>query len=181
MNSTKEISLLISITTFAILTAPLCLADSSSYRTYENPDYNFVVKYPENWTANETSLPTDGVIIEPINTAEAQRVGFFVGETQKTATTFGDFIRSLEEFVKPDTYSLFANSSLMTLSGLPAVSFIYSYDDGFKFMYIYTEFGDKAFSLQYMAEPEYFDDYLPVAKSIIDSFHITSINVTNFS
>ena len=160
------------------------LADSGNYRTYGNPDYDFLVKYPENWTANETANEifniTNGVILEPIP-SEAQQAGFFVGETQKTATAFADFIRSLEEIV---TDPVFVNSSLTTLSELPAISFTYYQDlvgDDAKVMNIYLESGDRAFSLQYIADPEYFDDYLPVAKSIIDSFQITPRNATNIT
>jgi hypothetical protein len=38
------------------------------------------VKYPKNWTVEETNLLTYGVILEPINALEAQRVGLFAGE-----------------------------------------------------------------------------------------------------
>ena len=75
-----------------------------------------------------------------------------------------------------------SNRTNTTLSRLPAYSisyYDYTMNKNLKIIDTMTVLDNELFHLQYYAEPGYFNQYLPEAKKMIDSFEITKNSSSN--
>jgi hypothetical protein len=183
MNS--SISQLVTIATITIATTAVYAmspnnAFGSSVLTYENPDYAVGIDYPTTWKTEEIDLePRQVVRIIPNDFIEEYESPVRFSIAVVPALDLSEAIGAIEILAKNSSDARFVNSTNTTLAGIPAYSIsYYDYTSGksYKVIDTMTVLDNELFHLQYNAEPGYFNQYLPDAKRMIDSFNITKVS-----
>lgn len=170
------------------------VGSSSSFLTYENPDYNLKIKVPPNWTVGEENLTSPYIVRIIPNDFLAERtspVGIYIvadspPPDRDTLSEWAANTESLFEAAGRLGYLRYIDSTNTTLSGMPAYSISY-YDftnstvtpiPNLKVtettMFVPYTSGNVLFTVQYYAEPKYFDKYLHESRKAIESFQITN-------
>jgi hypothetical protein len=160
--------------------------DSATLLTYTNTDLGFTMKYPSDWTVNESSIVTDhrvrfastdgigNVVVEVRNATEEQMT--IVNTNDESAKANG-----VKRLLSPNENLLELDVSRYFLSGHPAIRLVEmvnvqsSPPFDAKGM-TYTVFlNGKWYKVgYYVIPPEDFPKYLPTAQSMINSFQIIS-------
>jgi eukaryotic-like serine/threonine-protein kinase len=154
--------------------------------TYENSNYGIQIQYPSNWYKENVNSGS-------YNNSRLVDLVKFSPSSRNTS----DNIESLDikvdniSDIQPITLAKYANNSIQdlrrdfkiieldknaSLSENPAYKLIYSgVEEGInlKAILILTIKGDRAYIINYNAEPTKFFYYLPTLQRMIDSFHIT--------
>jgi eukaryotic-like serine/threonine-protein kinase len=155
--------------------------------TYENSNYGIQIQYPSNWYKENVNSGS-------YNNSRLVDLVKFSPSSRNTS----DNIESLDikvdniSDIQPITLAKYANNSIQdlrrdfkiieldknaSLSENPAYKLIYSgVEEGInlKAILILTIKGDRAYIINYNAEPTKFFYYLPTLQRMIDSFHITN-------
>jgi hypothetical protein len=158
---------------------------SENFLLYTNPDDDFKVWYPSDWSINEGNITHSGVVIESPDRAGkilVSAINISPAESKMTAAELATSILSSQNdrrsrFIELDASNYF-------LSGHPAVKIVQirnndaglddSMDTQYKSMSLVTLVEGKAYFVSYIAQPELFPKYLQTAQTIIDSFEITN-------
>jgi len=151
---------------------------SSGFATYTNPSPPFTISYPQGWRTNTT---VSGAIVA------------FLAPTTSTSDVFAENVNVLKQTVPSGTtLQQYTDASISsagqvvqnfhqvssttsTLSGLPAQVVEYTGDLNGKSYHFFAEWaidGTDAWVLTYSAEPDAYDQFLPDAKTTIESFHL---------
>jgi len=161
------------------------------YLTYSNPDYDISIPYPSYWTPSEVNLgpyqvvrfvaplveehetPTSIVVYTPATLAVAVQP---LDSSNITRTQFiGQFLNFAYD--SPSRYRIIETSNT-TMEDMEAEQIVmYEYpEDGStsKIMRVIALENDTAYALKYTAEPGKYDEYLPIAQTMIDSFTTSS-------
>jgi PsbP-like protein len=164
--------------------------DSTNFLTYTNTDLGFTIKYPSDWSVNDSKIVSE------------HSVGFFspdrrgivyveiANETfdQTTIDAMNDSAKAnaIRTNLSPNAKILELDVSRYYLSGHPAIRFIEirsfggaeqsmsskPYDE--KTMIYGLVIGGKLYKVGYTTLPQDFVTYLQTAQSMIDSFQIIS-------
>ena len=158
---------------------------SQNFLLYTNPDNDFKVWYPSDWSINEGNITHSGVVIESPDRAGkilVSAINISPAESKMTPTELATSILSSQNdrrsrFIELDATNYF-------LSGHRAVKIVQirnndtglddSADTQYKSMSLVTLVQGKAYFVSYIAQPELFPKYLQTAQTIIDSFEITN-------
>jgi hypothetical protein len=167
------------------------VTSQEQYLTYSNPDYNISMHYPSDWTPSEVNLgpyqvvrfvapsveeeetPTSIVVFTPATLAIA------VQPLDSSNITKAQFIDQFLNFAydSPSRYRIIETSNT-TLEDMEAEQIVmYEYpEDGStsKIMRVIGLANDTAYAIKYTAEPGKYDEYLPIAQRMIDSFTTSS-------
>jgi tetratricopeptide (TPR) repeat protein len=167
----------------------------NGFLTYENPDYNIKVDYPANWTKSEINLrpydvaffyPTDlnrsKGLFESLFRLNIPPVSFVMQAMPKSSMSINESaLRSLSSF-EGNNQSRLIDHNHTILSGMPAYEIVYydyGNDETRKGLSVWTHYNNDPYYLSYHTDPGYFNQYLPLAKIMIDSFQITPNNNDN--
>jgi hypothetical protein len=172
--------------TKALLGASLSeVSYSESFLLYTNPDDDFKVWYPSDWSINEGNITHSGVVIESPDRAGkilVSAINISPAESKMTPAELATSVLSSQNdrrsrFIELDATNYF-------LSGHHAVKIVQirnnetglddSMDTQYKSMSLVTLVEGKAYFVSYIAQPELFPKYLQTAQTIIDSFEITN-------
>ena len=172
--------------TKALLRASLSeVSYSENFLLYTNPDDDFKVWYPSDWSINEGNITHSGVVIGSPDRAGkilVSAINISPTESKMTPAELATSILSSQNdrrsrFIELDATNYF-------LSGHPAVKIVQirnndtGLDDNgdaqYKSMSLVTLVEGKAYFVSYIAQPELFPNYLQTAQTIIDSFEITN-------
>ena len=158
---------------------------SQSYLLYSNPDDDFKVWYPSDWSINEGNITHSGVVIQSPDRAGkvlVSAINISPAESKMTPAELATSILSSQNDRKSRFIELDASNYF--LSGHPAVKIVQirnnntglddSADTQYKSMSLVTLVEGKAYFVSYIAQPELFPKYLQTAQTIIDSFEITN-------
>jgi len=186
-----SVIMLIFLSFMFILGTSQIVSSQVQFLTYSNPDYNISIPYPSNWTPSEVNLgpyqvvrfvapsveehetPTSIVVFTPATLAVA------IQPLDSSNMTRGQFIDQFLDFVYESTsqYRIIETSNT-TLGGMEAeqiVMYEYLQDRSTsKVMRVIAVANGTAYSIKYTAEPGKYDEYLPVAQTMIDSFRTSS-------
>ena len=195
------LSLLVSLFILSIITHSIPLAnaqqDNTNFLTYTNTNLGFTIKYPHNWTVDESTItirneviftPPDkggivGVMIENLTPEEAARINASSSSaiTNASATQIPLNLSSstkLFEF-NPNGYFLSGHHAIRLIEiqsyGGPRQPYSPQYPEPHdaKIMLYGFILGTKSYSVMYsISPPEDFPRYLQTAQSMIDSFQI---------
>jgi hypothetical protein len=167
------------------------LGNNSTFSTYENSTYGIRVQYPSEWSVQESN--TTGTLIKIAtfvsptgpDSDPTAGVSIYMDKLHNSTTTLNNYAHfvAFTDYENIPSYfhafkllELSTNSSV--LAGKPAYTLIGTYDlpsSGLqKIMEIGTIIGDKAYSLQYIADAPKFSGYLPAVQKMTDSLQITS-------
>ncbi|MFI5423787.1 MAG: hypothetical protein ACHQXG_03255 [Nitrososphaerales archaeon] len=154
-------------------------ATVSSTSTYKNEDFGFMIEYPTSWILQQDNLRLNTIaalslirtnIYDFTNTTLAEvdiRVFNNRGNVSAENLTLSDI---------GTTSQTILNSSKTTLGGLPAWRIIDYTFDGMttKHMQIWTVLPKHNLRLliYYIAQPSLYDQYLPVAQHMLNSFKL---------
>lgn len=168
--------LLILLTSILFYIPPNAIAqqDNTNFLTYANTDYGFTLKYPSNWTVNDTDINGSGfriyspdrvaVILVNIKPAVANET---LGEIAK-AYVSGRTTMPLE--INTNTYFLSGHHAVRAID-----SGTFTSGREFKLMSWAVIVGNKSYAVGYYATPAArFPDYIQTAQNIVDSFQIIS-------
>lgn len=187
-----SISLLIFITLILILGMSQTVSSQVQYLTYSNPDYGISIPYPSDWTSSEVNLgpyqvvrfvapsveehetPTSIVVFTPATLAVA------VQPLDSSNITKGQFINQFLDsaYESPSQYRIIetSNTTLEDIEAEQIVMYEYLQDRSTsKVMRVIAVANGTAYSIKYAAEPGKYDEYLPLAQTMIDSFRTSSI------
>jgi hypothetical protein len=158
---------------------------SQDYLLYSNPDDDFKVWYPSDWSINEGNITHSGVVIESPDRAGkilVSAINISPAESKMTPAELATSILSSQNDKRSRFIELDASNYF--LSGQPAVKIVQirnndtglddSADTHYKSMSLVTLVEGKAYFVSYIAQPELFPKYLQTAQTIIDSFEITN-------
>ena len=158
---------------------------------YENPEYQIQILCPENWVYGEEVNPFTGdfqvtfmsltealefgTALESEVTPEvAPIVGVLVSEVpfgNLDLQFFADLnIRDLTS----SGYEIIRTNLNATLSGMPAWEVVYVDSNGAMFLQDWTIQGDRAYAVMYASHESRFNQFLPIAQDMINSFTITN-------
>jgi hypothetical protein len=170
-------------------TAPVSVTEisySQHFVLYTNPDKDFRIWYPSDWSINEGNITHSGAIIASPDKAGRIIVSARNISPNESTMTPPELAKSVLSSSQNDSRSRFieldANSYF--LSGHPAVKIVQirnnetgledSADAEYKSMSLVTIVEGKAYFVSYIAQPELYPNYLQTAQTIIDSFEITN-------
>lgn len=158
---------------------------SQNFLLYINPDDDFKVWYPPDWSINEGNITHSGAVIESPDRAGkilVSAINISPAESKMTPAELATSILSSQNdrrsrFIELDATNYF-------LAGHQAVKIVQiknndtGLDDSantqYKSMSFVTLVEGKAYFVSYIAQPELFPKYLQTAQTIIDSFEITN-------
>jgi serine/threonine-protein kinase len=179
------------LSTFSIPTTHMTLAQTnknsginSNFVIYENHDHGIKIQYPSGWKVEEGSLPHFSVsFIVPLKNDSSTPPALFRLGVEKLPSH--DI--SLEKFTNEQiadtkqTYPVFTlwHINSTTVAGNnTAKQLVFSATDDkhhdAKAMQIFVIKNNISYHITYIAKPESYSEFLPVAKKMIDSFEITS-------
>ena len=175
----------------AILIGVILLAGASNvgvvngqqdFLTYENPTHGIKINYPGGWEKVEEQSELNIVAFysppEDEEDTFSERLSVDVDELlfkMKPEDYIDDVIVNFKEIF---TDFMIVESVGITLAGNPAHKLIFTTkgisDLDVKVMFVVTIFEKKAYLILFYAEQQKYDDYLPVAQNMIDSFEMLS-------
>jgi hypothetical protein len=152
---------------------------------YTNPDHDFKIWYPSDWTINEKNITHSGVLIASPDMAGKIIVSVMnvsPNESRMTPSELAKSVLSSQNDTRSRLIELNANNYF--LSGQPAVKIVQirnsdaGLDDNaagnYKSLILVTVLEGKAYFVSYIAQPGVYHNYLQTAQTIIDSFAITN-------
>jgi serine/threonine-protein kinase len=153
-------------------------ATSTKFATYENSTQGIKILYPENW---EIIKGSGVAFLSPLeNNKDTFREGLLVSGSSSPGKTLTELVNGVLKFYNatiPNFHLLESNSS-SSLAGNKAHSLVYKFIDTMnhnqtmRAMDIGTLKGDNLFVVQYAAQDDKFQSYLPVIRKMINSFEI---------
>ena len=183
----RKIIWLLSALPFIIALAIVFIGiDKNSYRrfdNYVNDEYEFAVKYPQDWLVKELNDPITGAIVV-FNSPTEKYSDIFPEKVYITVESLSTDISNLEQYTQIvlDRIEQSKGSNVKvydefetTIDGSPARTVIYSrQDNGFnlKQMETFTIRNGKAYTAIYTAEATEFSEFSDIAQKIIDSWEI---------
>jgi hypothetical protein len=159
---------------------------SQRFVLYTNPDKDFKIWYPSDWSINEGNITHSGAII-----ASPDKAGRIIVSARNVSPiesnmTAPELAKSVLSSSQNDSRSRFIelDANNFFLSGHPAVKIVQIRNNGtgledsadvqYKSLSLVTIVEGKAYFVSYIAQPEIYPNYLQTAQTIIDSFEITN-------
>ena len=159
---------------------------NSGFLTYENSTYGISIKYPHNWSiigsAGIEDTDVDIVTFLSPNQTDNAIVDVHQDKLGNGNKDLAAYLNSAISLYKNDLhdFKVIESNTNSLLAGSNAYKLIYAYTtgDGFKMkdMEIGTKVGDKVYYIIYDGKESLFDNYMPIVKTMIDSFKATTIN-----
>ena len=158
---------------------------SQHFLLYTNPDHDFKIWYPSDWSINEKNITHTGVIIASpdmvgkilVSVMNVSPIESKMSTSELAKSVLSSQNDSSSRFIELDANNYF-------LSGHPALKIVQIRNtdaglDGdtageYKSMSLITLVEGKAYFISYIAQPVMYPNYLQIAQTIIDSFEITS-------
>ena len=171
------------------IAGPLPLTEisySQRFVLYTNPDKDFKIWYPSDWSINEGNITHSGAIIASPDKAGRIIVSARNVSPIESSMTAPELAKSVLSSSQNDSRSRFIelDANNFFLSGHPAVKIVQIRNNGtgledsadvqYKSLSLVTIVEGKAYFVSYIAQPEIYPNYLQTAQTIIDSFEITN-------
>jgi hypothetical protein len=142
---------------------------------YENPTLGISVQHPSDWllvgeSDDKLNFLKDGVAVE-----------IDVDDLDPSDTTLSDYSNERVEDLREDRndFELIEFEPVTISEGQPAQKAVYSFtgEDGevVNVIRVWSVYQAKLYSIAYIAESNQYDQYLPIAQQMIDSFEIVGL------
>ena len=149
------------------------------YTYYEDRDYGIEIAYPTTWqTKTRDDFLISGIILlSPLEDSQdifQERVSVFV-ENLVSNTSLSQYTAESIAEIKQLSDPNISKVKKSVLGNYEARSVVYEGEDrglSVKKMQIWTVFDNKAYTITYTAQPDRFENYLPIVKQIITSFDL---------
>lgn len=190
-SQSKSFSRLLRRATWSLLTLPFIIAlviifigidrnSDKSFNSYANYDYQFNLKYPQNWTQQELNDPITGEIV--VFTAPAETNSDFRERVYLATEYLSSESLDLEEYTQTvlERIELTPDSEIIEefateVSGLPGRAVVYSrQEEGLQLrqMEVFTIKNERVYLIIYTAQKADFSKFSDTVKQIIDSWEI---------
>ena len=161
--------------------------NNSSTSVYQNPEYGIQILCPENWVYGEEENRFTGefqvFFTSLIELQQSERIG-------ESPPTVGVATREVPlanldlhlfadlniEDLTSEGYEIISTNFNTTLSGMPAFEVVYVDANRTIYLQDWTILGDRAYGAIYLSPESRFNQFLPIAQDIINSFTITDDN-----
>jgi hypothetical protein len=160
------------------------------FLTYENPDYDISIQYPNDWIPSEDNLLPRQVVIfsAPEIEVEESSVSSIiyvpadlvvaVQPLYSPGMTMNQFVGQFlnETYSSPNEYKIIESTNA-TFAGMPAQKIIMYEYVGDRTAKVERTIGIQngtAYMIKYVAEPGQYSTYFPIAQRMIDSFQPSS-------
>jgi hypothetical protein len=149
---------------------------------YDDPDEGIRIAYPSDWEVSEENLKRDD-IVKFFSPEENPSNGLSTVGVFLKVSPAGEF--GLDTLAQQETESEGPVRNLhltfTDIGGLPAYeSVLYNYGDQNRTLKLLSAFtikdGDQIYRINYAADPWKYEEYLPIARKMIDSFQFTSLS-----
>jgi hypothetical protein len=157
----------------------MALGAMPNFFWYDNPDEGIRIKHPSDWGVIERHLEKDDIV----KFFSPERTVVNGNSTPPTAGVFVKIFPSNDvgldtmasEAVQDTESTRNLEMSLLDLSGLPAYERVYyEYSDRpLKVMSVFTIKDGQVYRINFASDPDKYDDYLSLAKEIMNSFEFT--------
>jgi len=146
---------------------------------YENKDEGIRMKYPSDWRADESDLSKQDIVkfFSPETTDVGNRtfsVATAFVKVEPTASRLDDIASALQEGT-PNRRTL--DMFLTNVSNLPGYEIIfYGYSNierTLKILSVFTIKDGQIYRIDFAVDPPRYDDYLPLAREMVESFQFT--------
>ncbi|MGF1539562.1 MAG: PsbP-related protein [Pleurocapsa sp.] len=158
------------------------------FTDYINEDYNFVIKYPQDWSTQELNDPiTGGVVVfsSPLESPSdpfRERVYISVEYLSSNFTTLDEYTQLIIDKIdqeKGEEIEIYEDKKI-NINGSPARMVIYSRQQGnllLRQMEAFTIKDNRVYIVTYIAERAKFSKFLDTAKKMLNSWEISMINI----
>lgn len=146
---------------------------------YDNKDEGIRMKFPSDWRVDESHLSKQDIVkffapeITDVNNDTLPIAGVFV-KVAPTTSSLDEFASAQQEGT-PTTRTL--DMYLTTISNLPGYEIVfYDYADRertLKILSVFTIKDDQIYRINFAADPPSYDDYLSLAREMVESFLFT--------
>ena len=162
--------------------------NNNNISVYQNPEYGIQILCPENWIYGEEENRFTGefqvFFTSLIELQQSQRNG----ETTPTVGVatrqvplanldlqlFADL--NIRDLTSEEGYEIISTNLNTTLSGMPGFEVVYVDANRTMFMQVWTIQGDRAYGVIYVSPESRFNQVLPIAQDMMNSFTITDDN-----
>jgi hypothetical protein len=146
---------------------------------YENPTLGITVQHPSDWllvgeSDDKLNFLKDAVAVE-----------IDVDDLDPADTTLSDYANERVDDLREDRndFELIEFEPVTISDGQPAQKAVYSFtgEDGevVNVIRVWSVYQGKLYSIAYIADSNQYDQYLPIAQQIIDSFEIVGLSVSD--
>ncbi|BCL34768.1 serine/threonine-protein kinase [Nostoc sp. MS1] len=167
---------------FSIFITPITKFISSkteTFLTYENSSEKLKIKYPQSWNRQDINNRITGELVTFISPKQNDADDF----QEKLTITTEDFPGTLQEFTQTSIKDInnhlveakVINTSEQVVANKQGQELIYLNKDGknsLKNLQLFTLKNGKAYIITYTAKTDNYDDFVEVAKKMIQSFEI---------
>jgi hypothetical protein len=173
--------------TLSLIAPSLCSGSEQEWRWYENEEWGYKVKYPSDWN-NQTLQIGLSQVFDALNIGEDPSLSFHVAcsKAHFKGSLYKQIMEEGVERLKKDypDYTCLEITNI-TLDGFPAVKIVAAYTDArtesppshTKEIYIVSAREGITYGINFSVNTpdakkteRYFDEYLPLANEMIDSF-----------
>jgi tetratricopeptide (TPR) repeat protein len=164
--------------------------------TYQNTGYGIQIQYPSDWSEQESKssgeLINVATFISPTgpDSDPTADISIYLDKLHNPTTTlnnYAHFVALADYENRPSYFHAFRllelNTNSSILAGKPAYTIIGTYQDPSfglqQLMETGTIIGDKAYSVQYIADAPRYADYLPIVQKMISSLVIKNSTETD--
>ena len=152
---------------------------SEDYSNYKNEQWEFEIKYPNDWGKQEETLDAGFAVsfLAPQETSDdLARENVTVLALMPEQQNFDELMARIIEEIPKDSNANLMDYSKVIVSGYPGYKLSYSYVDYYsgklQSLHYFINAGDKWYQALYVALESAYSQYLPQAQIIIDSFVI---------
>ena len=152
----------------------------TKYLTYTNTNVGFTIKYPSDWTVNDTN--TNNIIFNKVG-----QVDVLVSKVQHSNVSLADGIKKTLAGMEPKGFRLTELNNNAYLAGHQAIRItgIHHYGGGgeptstsgvqphdVKIMSSSIKSGMDVYIVSYISSPDTYFTYLPIVNQMLDSFQV---------
>lgn len=159
--------------------------EEEDYLTYENEEWEFEIKYPEDWKKEEEDYSSDEFTIifttPPEDEDDEIKENLLVYASTAQPDDFDELMGELIEELSKDSYITLLSNSRVIISGYPGYELSYTYSDYYseelgeeslQYLHYFINAGDTWYQVLYVALESTYSKYIDQAETMIDSFEI---------
>jgi len=150
--------------------------EKEKYLTYENEEWGFEIKYPEDWKEEEEEdygFDEFAVVFTtpPEDEDDEVKENFLVYASIAPPDDFDELITDLIADLSGDSYVTLLDYEKVMISGYPGYKTSYIYGD-IQYLHYFINAGDTWYQILYVALENTYSKYLEQAETMVDSFEI---------
>jgi hypothetical protein len=161
--------------------SPSLIYAEKGFLIYENEQYGFRMKYPDTWIEDELNEKTEEYVtlveFRKVIENKAPFVTVYVNNLGSKYKSLGDFVDEQIQNIKNDSTTAIVERSNVMINGNQGIKLIdvdkkLAWDDHdvYKRMTVWIFGTDKVYEISYSTKEAQYNEYLPTAERIIDSF-----------